>query len=133
MNVYVFGNEDIKEDNFAFKVMNKLKSKIDNIKFIIVNLNEDLPFVNEKSIVILDTILGINEINIFDEKVLDKIFLSPRTSVHDFDLGFQLKYLKKLGKLNKITIVGLPQNKRLNYNLIQSIFKKLVAQDIQGS
>jgi len=26
---------------------------------------------------------------------LDKLVLPPRSSVHDFDLGFQIKYLKK--------------------------------------
>ena len=55
------------------------------------------------------------------------------TSLHDFDLGFQLKYLKKLGKLGNVTIIGLPMEKKIDYLRIQSIFKKLVAQDIQGS
>ena len=32
---------------------------------------------------------------------IDALILSPRGSVHDFDLAFQLRYLKKLDKLGK--------------------------------
>ena len=68
-----------------------------------------------------------------DEVGKGSIVLPPRNSVHDFDLGFQLKYLKKLGKLGKVTIIGLPQSGNVDYDSIQSILRKLVAQDIQGS
>lgn len=133
MNIYVFGNQDLEKDNSAFKVMHKLRGKINNLNFTVIKPNEDLPFANEKKVVILDTILGINEVTLFDQTDLDKLVLSPRFSVHDFDLGFQLQYLKKIGKLESIKIIGLPQDKKINYNLLNSIFKKLVAQDIQGS
>jgi hypothetical protein len=64
---------------------------------------------------------------------IDGLVLSPRGSVHDFDLAFQLRYLKKLNKLEEATIIGLPQEGEVDYLRIQSIFRKLVAQDIQGS
>lgn len=41
---------------------------------------------------------------------IDKIESSPNVSMHDFDLGFQLKLMKKLGKIDKVTIIGVPQN-----------------------
>jgi hypothetical protein len=53
--------------------------------------------------------------------------------VHDFDLAFQLRYLKKLGKLGEVTIIGIPQEGEIDYLRIQSIFRKLVAHDMQGS
>ena len=53
--------------------------------------------------------------------------------MHDFDLAFQLRYLKKLGKLGEITIVGIPQEGEIDYFRIQSILRKLVAHDMQGS
>ena len=133
MKIYIFGNQDIQEDNMAIEVANKLESKVDNIEFITVKPNEDLPFVNEKNIIIMDTIQGIDKIEIINEKNLDKLELSPRNTVHDFDLGFQLKYLKKIGKLGKVTVIGLPQNGEIDYLRIQSILRKLVAQDMQGS
>ena len=67
--------------------------------------------------------------------VLNRLLIPPRGSVHDFDLGFQLKYLRKLGKLGEVRIIGLPKGSsdRVDYRRIHSIFRKLVAQDIQGS
>lgn len=135
MKIYVFGNEDLREDNLAFKVVRELGSdfRVKNVEFVTVRLNEDVPFIGEKNVIIMDIVQGLDGIKVFDEKSFDKIILSPRISAHDFDLSFQLKYLKKLGKLGKITIIGLPQGGDINYNSLHSIFKKLVAQDMQGS
>ena len=83
--------------------------------------------------VILDTVLGINKVSLIEDQDIEKLVLPPRNSVHDFDLSFQIKYLKKLGKLGKITLIGLPPTGNIDYLRIQSIFKKLVAQDMQGS
>jgi len=133
MDVYLFGNEDIEQDNLAFKIAEKLKNKIKNINFIKVKPNEDLPFINKEKVLIMDTVQGIDKIKIIEDKDLDKIILSPRGTAHDFDLGFQLKYLKKLGKLGKVKIIGLPQKEKVDYKTVQSILRKLVAQDIHGS
>jgi Ni,Fe-hydrogenase maturation factor len=133
MNVYVFGNEDYAEDNTVFKVINKLGKTINGLQFIYVKPNEDLPFVGEKNVVILDTVQGINKVEIINEQDLDKLIVNRSTTAHDYDLGFQLKYLKKLGKIEKITIIGLPQNGKIDYDFIQSILRKFVAQDMQGS
>jgi Ni,Fe-hydrogenase maturation factor len=64
---------------------------------------------------------------------IDGLILSPRGSVHDLDLAFQLKYLKKLNKLGEVTIIGIPQEGEVDYLRIQSILRKLVAHDMQGS
>ncbi|OGH37214.1 MAG: hypothetical protein A2905_04545 [Candidatus Levybacteria bacterium RIFCSPLOWO2_01_FULL_36_10] len=133
MRVYIFGNQDVSEDNLVFDVVNKLNGKFKDIEFITVKPNEDVPFVSEKSVVIMDTVVGIDKVEVIEDKDLDKLVLSPRNSAHDFDLGFQLKYLKKLGKLDKVIIIGLPQQGEIDYLRIQSILRKLVAQDIQGS
>jgi Ni,Fe-hydrogenase maturation factor len=133
MKVYVFGNEDFEGDNRAFQIVKKFEHKLKNIEFIKVKPNEDVPFIDEKFVVILDAIEGINKVIEVSDNDLDKLVLPPRSSVHDFDLGFQIKYLKKIGKLGKVTIVGLPMQGELDYLRIQSIFKKLVAQEIQGS
>ena len=64
---------------------------------------------------------------------IDGLILSPRGSVHDFDLAFQLRYLRKLGKLGEFTIIGIPQEGEVDYLRIKSILRKLVAHDMQGS
>lgn len=133
MNVYVFGNEDCQEDNLVFKVVKKLQGKIKDVQFVVVEPNEDLPFTDENQVIIIDTAQGINKVEILSESDLDKLISSPKGSVHDFDLNFQLKYLKKLGRLKKIKIIALPYRRKINYPLIQAILRKLVAQDMQGS
>ncbi|OGL87466.1 hypothetical protein A3I40_02120 [Candidatus Uhrbacteria bacterium RIFCSPLOWO2_02_FULL_48_12] len=133
MKVYIFGNEDLAEDNRAFEVAKQLRASLRGIEFIKVKPNEDLPFANEGRVIIMDTVWGIKNVEVLGNQDLDRLALSPRASVHDFDLGWQLKYLKKLGKLGEVIIIGLPMQGEIDYRLIHSIFKKLVAQDIQGS
>jgi Ni,Fe-hydrogenase maturation factor len=133
MKVYVFGNEDLPEDRRALEVAKKLDGKVKEVEFVSVKPNEDVPFIDEKFVVILDAIEGIKNVIEVHDNELDKLILPPRSSVHDFDLGFQLKYLKKIGKIGKVTIVGLPMKGEIDYFLIQSILRKLVAQEMQGS
>jgi Ni,Fe-hydrogenase maturation factor len=133
MKVYVFGNEDLAEDKRALEVAEKLTGKVENVEFVKVKPNEDVPFIDEKFVVILDVVQGIEKVTEIKNNELDKLILPPRSTVHDFDLGFQLKYLKKIGKLGKVTIVGLPMQGEIDYFLIQSILRKLVAQETQGS
>lgn len=135
MKVYVFGNRDVPGDNNTFLVASKLKSVFNTLEFVEISPNQDLEVSHESRLVILDAIEGLEQVDIFTEKELDNLILSPRSSVHDFDLGFQLRYLKKLGKLNKVTIIGLPMKDVTDkdYLRIQLILRKLVAQDMQGS
>jgi hypothetical protein len=130
MDVYVFGNPEVDVDAVAVKAAGYLKNKIPQVNFKFVTPNSDLSFSSPHP-VILDVVSGIKKITVINE--VDSLILPPRNTVHDFDLGFQLKYLKKLGKLGKVTIVGVPAVGEIDYLRIQSILRKLVAQDIQGS
>ncbi|MBN1162591.1 hypothetical protein JXA34_02495 [Patescibacteria group bacterium] len=134
MNMYIFGNQDISIDKIQEDILINLRRDFkEKLNFVYVRPNEDFQFENKESLIILDVVKGISKVTLLDEKDISKLKLSPRTFVHDFDLNFQLKYLKKLGKLSKIYIIGIPFNKRADYSSIHSIVKKLVAQDIQGS
>jgi hypothetical protein len=133
MNVYVFGNEHVAEDKRAIEVATVLQNEVKGISFIFVGPNEDVPFADEPRVVILDTIQGIQDVALVDGDQIGRLVLSPRGSVHDFDLTFQLRYLKKLGKLGDVTLIGIPQVGEVDHLLIKSIFRKLVAQDMQGS
>jgi len=133
MNVYVFGNEYVAEDKRAIDVATVLKNTVQGISFVLVNPNEDVPFVDEPQVVILDTVQGIQDVTVFEGDRLDGLIPPPRGSVHDFDLAFQLRYLKKLGNLGEVTVIGIPQEGEVDYLRIQSIFRKLVAHDMQGS
>lgn len=129
MKIYVFGNPDTPLDNLAIKTAKKIKG----VDFVFVNPNADLPFAGQKHVVIMDTVQGIDEITLFTKKDLDKIVTSRSTTVHDYDLGFQLKYLTKLGQLGQFSLIALPQFGSIDYDRIHSIFRKLVEQDMQGS
>lgn len=133
MKVYVFGNEDLSFDNQAIKIADRLEGQIEGCEFIFVKPNQDLPFVDEKNVVIMDTVEGLDDVEIFGDIDLGKFSVAGKTTAHDFDLGFQLKYLKKLGKIGKVMIIGLPMEKEVSYLRIQSILRKLVAQDMHGS
>ncbi len=133
MTIYVFGNHDDVCDNRALKVANKLKKVFPNFTFETVKPNQDLPFADGGDVVIMDVVAGLTQPELINDSQLQKILIPPRSTVHDFDLGFQLAYLKKLGRLGKVSIVGLPMSGKVNYTRIHSIFKKLVAQDMQGS
>lgn len=133
MVVYVFGNEDVGEDKAAFEVAEKLGEDFPEIKFQKVNPNEDLPFVDQEQVLILDVVWGLGRVEVITEKELDRLNMLGRVTAHDYDLGFQLKYLTKLGKLKEVRIIGLPMGKPIDYDSIQLTFRKLVAQDIHGS
>lgn len=133
MKIYVLGNEDISFDNAAIKAAKQLENDFKEVNCVFVKPNEDVPFVNEKNVLILDVVSGINKVEYIDDIDVDVFKLSPRYSAHDFDLNFQLRYLKKINKLGKVSIIGLPLGKSPDYSSIHSIVKKLVAQDIQGS
>jgi hypothetical protein len=87
MNVYVFGNECVAEDKRAIEVARELDGTIEGISFVFVNPNEDAPFVNERHVVILDTVQGLRDVALVEGDAIDRLTLSPRGSVHDFDLG----------------------------------------------
>jgi hypothetical protein len=127
MKVYVFGNPDYPLDNLAIKIAQKIKK----INFVFVKPNEDLPFVSCEKVILMDVIQGLKKEEVFDD--VDKLIVERSSTAHDYDLGFQLKYLKKLGEIGEVVIIGLPPTGKINYRRIQSILRKLVAQDMQGS
>lgn len=133
MNVYVFGNEYVAEDKRAIEVARELEGAIEGISIVFVNPNEDVPFVDQRHAVILDTVEGIQDVALVEGDRIDGLVLSPRGSVHDFDLTFQLRYLKKLNRLGEVTIIGIPQVGEADHLRIKSILRELVAHDMQGS
>ena len=102
--IFVAGNLLIKEDSVALKLMPKLAKKFPQIEFIELEPTDNFP--EEKFLTIIDAVEGINEIKIIED--IDKIVLQKSFSLHDFDLGTNLKLLKKAGKLEKVKIIGIP-------------------------
>ncbi len=105
MNIYVFGNPDVAGDNKAIQIAKKLEGEMAGINFIYHDPNEEFD-PEDKDLVILDTAIGIDEVRIIEN--LDSVKLSPKVSMHDFDIGMQLKLLEKLGKIKSVKIVAIP-------------------------
>jgi Ni,Fe-hydrogenase maturation factor len=133
MTIYVFGNPDHPQDSLTLIAADRLKKDFPEIDFHPIAPGDDLPLPDKSRLIIMDVIQGIRQPTILTDSQLNKLSLSPRTSTHDYDLGFQLKYLKKLKKLKTLTIIALPPIRPIDYPSLHSIFKKLVAQDIHGS
>jgi Ni,Fe-hydrogenase maturation factor len=133
MKVYVFGNEHVPEDRKAIEAAEELDGAVDGVSFVFVGPNEDVPFADEGRVVILDTVHGIRDVELIEGDRMDALVLPPRGSVHDFDLAFQLRYLRKIGKLGDVTIIGVPHEGDVDHPRIQSILRKLVAHDMHGS
>lgn len=127
MKIYVFGNLLLKKDNLPLRILPKLQKVFPQISFQVVDPNENFPPHNEKEIIILDTVIGIAEPKIYNFEDLQEIKKSP-VSPHDYDLLMHLLLLKKLKKIDRVKIIGLPQ-KYNNNNLIKcfELIKKIIS------
>ena len=112
--IYVFGNPLLPYDSLPIKLVPKLKKSFPGIKFFIKDPNENLEPKNGE-LWIIDTIMvPSNQCPVPSQskvkviKDIDAIQLSKIYSAHDFDLGFNLKLLQKIGKLKKVVIFGIP-------------------------
>lgn len=105
--VLVFGNPDLEIDSLPLRILPVLQKKLLGIEFIVQDPNEEWEIGGEE-ITILDTAIGIKNIEIFDN--LSKFSKVPRVGMHDFDALTNLRFLQKLGKIKKIKIIALPSN-----------------------
>ncbi len=126
MRVLVFGNPLAKADSAAVKIAKKLEGKVAGVEFVRFDTSEDLE--NEGSeLVILDAVVGLEAPRLID---LAKLELSERPlSLHGFDLLWTLILLKKLGKVEKATIIGVPAKKPIKESLpdVEKLLLSLVS------
>lgn len=102
--IYILGNLNIEVDSLPLKLIPKLKEAFPEIDFVVLDPTENVP--EEEHLLIIDTIINSDEVKVL--KDIDRIESSPTCSLHDFDLGMQLKIMKKLGKVKDVTIIGVP-------------------------
>lgn len=103
--IYIFGNSLLSFDSLPIKLVPKLRKIFPEIKFVVKDPNENLK-PQKGELIIIDTVIGIEKVKVI--KNLDKIQLDKIYSAHDFDLGFNLKLLAKIGELKKVVIFGVP-------------------------
>jgi Ni,Fe-hydrogenase maturation factor len=103
--IYIFGNPLLPFDSLPLKLAPRLQAALPDLEFIVTDPNENLKPIN-KELFIIDTIEGIEEVVVIND--VDKIKSERIYSLHDFDLGYNLKLLQKLGELEKVKIIGVP-------------------------
>lgn len=136
MAVLYFGNETVPGDVAAIETVERIRKKLPGLDFIHCLSPEEVLLYKDEDIVILDVAKGVDRAR---EISLDEIKKTRIATLHDFDLGFFLKFLKKLGKLPRIRIIVIPQNRNSDEEVIKilnqmnSSSRKWAEQDMHGS
>ncbi len=102
--VFVFGNSDLAMDSLPLRLLPDLQTAFPSCTFTTLDPNEDWDV--PEHMIIIDTVVNINEPAVFTD--LSQFMSAPRISCHDYDAYAGLMLLKKLGKLDTVTILGLP-------------------------
>ena len=102
--IYAAGNLLVKEDSLPLRIMNRLADAFPGFEFVELEPTDDMP--EERDIIIIDTVIGIDDVAVFTD--IDAIATQKMFSLHDFDLGTTLKLLKKAGRLDGVKIIGVP-------------------------
>jgi Ni,Fe-hydrogenase maturation factor len=101
--IYVFGNPLVKEDSLPLKLIEKLRKDFPQLEFKEFDTVEDL---TDRELNIIDAVKGIKKVEIITD--LDRIITDKIYSMHDFDLGYNLKLMKKMKMIDKVRIFGIP-------------------------
>ena len=103
--VLVFGNPMVERDSLPLRLLGKLRKKFPELEFEEFDPSENLE--NEgRELSIIDSVEGIKRVTLITD--IDRIKTSKIYSMHDFDLGYGLKLLKKLDYLDSVKIFGVP-------------------------
>jgi Ni,Fe-hydrogenase maturation factor len=106
MMLYVLGNPLVAADSVPLILASRLTPAFPQLTVVEIDPTED--FIPEPDALILDTVLGVSQTTVFHS--LDDFMPHQMVSPHDYDLGFHLRLLQKIGKLSAITIIGIPAN-----------------------
>ncbi|MCX6819403.1 MAG: hypothetical protein NT129_05410 [Candidatus Aenigmarchaeota archaeon] len=116
MRVLAFGSLN---DRQAWDVVDKIKDDFPGIKFLKTG-TVDAILAFDEDIVVMDAVKGIDKPCLLG---IDDLRERRLNTLHDFDAGFFLKLMKKIGKINKLKIIGIPM--RIDDKTIKDIKKLL--------
>lgn len=108
--VYILGNPLVKADSKAFNLLPYLSKEFSDLKFESYDPTEEIDLNINSDLIMLDSGINLKKTVLF--KDLKYFELSPRNSVHDYDLPLQLGIMKKLGKFKKVYIIAVPAKGR---------------------
>ena len=101
MQVLAFGSLN---DRQAWNVVDKIKREFPDYEFHkSSDVDDILKF--KRDMIIIDVVKGIRKPRLLK---VDDLRDRKIDTIHDFDLGFFLKLLKSIDKINRIKIIGIP-------------------------
>jgi hypothetical protein len=103
-SVFVFGNPDLPFDSLPLRLLPALREALPDVSFEVLDPNEewDVP----PHMLVVDTVVNLTEPQAI--RGLDAFMSAPRMTCHDFDAYANLMFMKKLGKVHDVTVLGLP-------------------------
>ena len=123
--VLCFGNPYLKGDSLASELAHELQ--VPGYQFIRCQFADDIfNYKDLEEIYILDVVEGIDNVQLITD--IDKIKRHKSLTMHDLDLGFFLKLMKAIGKLEKIKRIGLPT--KTNLQTLKNQVEELLSKDL---
>jgi Ni,Fe-hydrogenase maturation factor len=121
--VLVFGNRLVKKDNLPLKLVPYLEKEFPEIEFKEFDSIEDLQ--DEGSVIyIMDSVENIENVTIIYD--IDQIKVSNNLyTIHDMDLGYMLKLMKKVNMIDKVIIFGIPINILSKIEILNQLKEKI--------
>lgn len=95
----------LKQDSLPLRLIDRLRDRFNSIEFKEFDPNENLE-KEGRDLNIIDSVEGIDKVVLITD--IDAVRISKVYSMHDFDLGYSLRLLKKLGYLDSVKILGVP-------------------------
>lgn len=78
IKIYFFGNQLLEQDSSPLNVLSQLKEKFSNTNFIHLDPTENLPIENH--LILIDTIINTNKIQILTEKNIHSLNLTSKSN-----------------------------------------------------
>ena len=95
----------LEKDSLPLKLIGRLREAFEDIEFKEFDPSENLE-KEGRDLVIIDSVEGIDKVVLITD--IDAIQTQKVYSMHDFDLGYGLKLLKKLNLIDSVKIFGVP-------------------------
>ena len=121
--VLVFGNRLVKKDNLPLKLIPLLEKEFPKIEFKEFDSIEDIQ--NEGHVIyIMDSVENIDNVTVIYN--IDQIEISNNLyTIHDMDLGYMLKLMKKVNLINRVIIFGIPINAISKMEILNQLKEKI--------
>jgi len=95
----------VEKDSLPLRLIGGLRQEFKDLEFKEFDPNENLE-KEGRDLVIIDSVEGIDKVILITD--IDAIKTQKIYTMHDFDLGYSLKLLKKLKLLDSVIIFGVP-------------------------